>query len=56
VTLGDNAYTNRKDHALRSSPSNAIVLELAAYFDLSPRTATERCQDDKNLTISWLGG
>jgi hypothetical protein len=35
---------------------NAIVLELAACFGLSPKIAIERCQDDKNIVISWLGG
>jgi hypothetical protein len=29
---------------------------LAAYFGLSPKIAIERCQDDKNLAITWLGG
>jgi len=48
VTLGEDAYTNRKDHAPRNIFTfNAIVLELAAYFELSPKIAIERCQDDK---------
>jgi hypothetical protein len=31
-------------------------LELAARFGLSPKIAIERCQDDKNLAIKWIGG
>ena len=56
VTLGEDAYTNRKDHAPRNIFTfNAIVLELAAYLELSPKIAIERCQDDKNLAIAWVG-
>ena len=57
VTLGEDAYTNRKDHAPRNIFTfNAIVLELAAYLELSPKIAIERCQDDKNLAVAWVGG
>jgi predicted transposase YbfD/YdcC len=57
VTLGEDSYTNRKDHAPRNIFTlNAIVLELAARFGLSPKIAIERCQDDKNLAIKWIGG
>jgi predicted transposase YbfD/YdcC len=57
VTLGEDAYTNRKDQAPRNIFTlNAIVLELAACFGLSPKIAIERCQDDKNLAIAWVGG
>jgi predicted transposase YbfD/YdcC len=56
VTLGEDAYTNRKDQAPRNIFTlNAIVLELAACFGLSPKIAIERCQDDKNLAIAWVG-
>ena len=57
VTLGQDAYTNRKDHAPRNIFTlHAIVLELVAFFGLSPKIAIERCQDDKNLAIKWLSG
>jgi predicted transposase YbfD/YdcC len=57
VTLGEDAYINRKDHAPRDIFTlNAMVLELVAFFGLSPKIAIERCQDDKNLAVKWLGG
>jgi predicted transposase YbfD/YdcC len=57
VTLGEDAYTNRKGHAPRNIFTlNAIVLELIACFGLSPKIAIERCQDDKTLAIRWLSG
>jgi predicted transposase YbfD/YdcC len=56
VTLDEDAYTNRKDQAPRNIFTlNAIVLELAASFGLSPKIAIERCQDDKSLAVAWLG-
>jgi hypothetical protein len=57
VTLGEDAYINRKDRAPRNIFTiNAMVLELVAFFSLSPKIAIERCQDDKNLAVKWLGG
>jgi hypothetical protein len=56
IVRNPHAYTNRKDQAPRNIFTlNAIVLELAACFGLSPKIAIERCQDDKNLAFAWVG-
>lgn len=57
VTLGEDGYTNRKDHAPRNIFSlNNLVLFIFNASGLTPRKAIESFQDDKNRAIRAVYG
>ena len=52
VALGEDGYTNRKDHAPRNIFSlNNLVLFIFKTSGLTPRKAIESFQDDKNRAV-----
>jgi predicted transposase YbfD/YdcC len=52
VTLGEDSYTNRKDHAPRNIFSlNNLALLIFKKAGLTPKKAIESFQDDKNRAI-----
>jgi predicted transposase YbfD/YdcC len=57
VTLGEDACTNRKDHAPENISSlNNVTLSILKTVSTSPRRALEYFQDDKNRAIRAVIG
>lgn len=57
VTLGEDGYTNREDHAPRNIFTiNNLVLFLFKTAGMSPKKAIECFQDDKNRAIAQVCG
>jgi hypothetical protein len=57
VILGEDGYTNRKDHAPRNVFSlNNLVLFICKTYGLTPKKAIECFQDNKNPAIHAVYG